>query len=820
MILRAPLVPVALAFTAGIVLDRQLSIPLPLSLATVCALLFAWTAATVSPLKSIALLFLAPALFAAGAAWHQWYRESVVENDIRFLATLEGRPTRLRGVLAAEPIAKLGVHGDALRSFDAKPSSQMTVDLREVLHRDQWYPASGSVQAMLARRQEDLHVGDEIELVGRLLLPQGAANPGGFDYAEYLADQRIGAVLAVPDAPDAVRLVRQGWPGSLFGWLAVLRGRAARLLETQLPKEQSGVAEALLLGESNGMTGDDWDVYLRTGVIHVLAISGQHLVVLAGFLWLASRVLFVKRRVAALVIAALLVGYALLTGARPPVMRAAWMVAAYTGGMLLRRPVLPANTFALAWLGVAAFNPTDIFNTGCQLSFLAVAVLVWGTSRWQTRDEDPLEKLIDESRSWLTRGVLRFGRWLAWMVALNAVVWLAVAPLVAARYHLVSPVALVIGPPVVLLTSIALLLGFALLLTAPLLGSLALPFAWSTKWSLFACEATVGWSSRWPGAYFFVPDMPAWWLVVFYVGLFCFLTVPPLQRRPAVALAASAVWLALGLVLILLPPRPGEFRCTFLAVGHGGSTVIETPNGRVFVYDTGAIGGPDVARRHIAPFLWQRGYRHIDEIFISHGDLDHFNGLPALLERFSIGRVNLTPTFAERTTPGVTFTLRALERAGMSARVLHAPAQWETDGIGFDALHPPASGPEGNENSRSLVMAVRCRDMTILLTGDLEGTGLERVLAMPPRPVDILMAPHHGSRTSNKTALAEWSRPKFVVSCQGPPKSVPREPNPYEALGARYLGTWPHGAVTIRSQGNAFLVETYLTKNQWTIGAP
>jgi competence protein ComEC len=273
----------------------------------------------------------------------------------------------------------------------------------------------------------------------------------------------------------------------------------------------------------------------------------------------------------------------------------------------------------------------------------------------------------------------------------------------------------------------------------------------------------------------------------------------------------------LGCILVLWPPRAGEFRCTFLAVGHGGCTVLEMPNGQVIMYDAGAIGGPDVTRRHIAPFLWNRGYRRIDEIFISHGDLDHFNGLPALLERFSIGRVTLTPSYADRSTRGVAFTLRALERYGLKTRVLHAPARWETAGVEFEVLHPPEKGPDGNENSRSLVLAIRRQELTILLTGDLEGAGLERVLKLPAPRVDVLMAPHHGSRTANTKELAAWARPKLVVSCQGLPKSVPKEANPYEAIGARWASTWSQGAVTIQRDGGAWVAETWLTRNRWMI---
>src|SRR5207245_5372163 len=137
-------------------------------------------------------------------------------------------------------------------------------------------------------------------------------------------------------------------------------------------------------------------------------------------------------------------------------------------------------------------------------------------------------------------------------------------------------------------------------------------------------------------------------------------------------LGAGLVWVAVGLGGDLVPRRPGEFRCTFLAVGHGGCTVLETPDGRTLLYDAGAISGPDVTRRQIAPFLWYRGIRRIDEIFLSHADLDHFNGLPALLEPFAVGQVPCTPSFADKSTPAVATTSAAIRSHNIPTRTAHA----------------------------------------------------------------------------------------------------------------------------------------------------
>ena len=238
----------------------------------------------------------------------------------------------------------------------------------------------------------------------------------------------------------------------------------------------------------------------------------------------------------------------------------------------------------------------------------------------------------------------------------------------------------------------------------------------------------------WPGARFYVGDVPQWWLWVFYLSLLALLTQAPLRRRWRWGAAAGLGWLCVGLLCGAARFPADELRCTFLAVGHGGCTVIETPDGRTLLYDAGALGGPDVTRRQIAPFLWHRGIHRIDEVFLSHADLDHFNGLVEILDRFAVGQVTCTPTFADKNIEGVRETLDALRERGVAVRIVKAGDVLSAGDVRLEVLHPPASGPEGNENVRSLVLELQHAGHTLLLTGDLEGPGLERVLGLPRRP--------------------------------------------------------------------------------------
>ncbi|MFO0863894.1 MAG: ComEC/Rec2 family competence protein [Gemmataceae bacterium] len=805
----APLVPMALAWSAGIVVDRLAPFAPLLAALVAFAALFAWMFRRQrDSLRALFPLWLAIA--AVGALRHHVYLHAVPADDVRHRATAEGSIVHLRGTIEREPTTQRG-KDDALRTFPAQDATRFVLRVTMIEAAGIEQQASGLVQVHVAARMEKVHVGDDVRLIGALKFPDGPSNPGGQDYAGYLRDQGISATLAVPPTPQAATLVRQGWPATFFGWLAVVRDWGATTLGSLLPPRQQALAQALLLGDGSAMTGDDWEKYLRTGVIHVLAISGQHLVVLAAFFGFVGRFMPIRRRTLATTIALALLAYSLLTGGRPPAMRAAWAVLLYSGGILLRRPVMPANVLAFAWLGVTILNPTDVFNTGCQLSFLAVAVLYWGTSWMHPTSEDPLDKLLDQSRSPLSRFALTAGRWIAMQYAMNALVWLAVAPLVAGRFHVLSPSALLLGPPIVWLSSLALLFGFGLLLFSPL-GILAWPFAEFARLCLAGCESLVDLALRLPGSFQFVADIPSWWLAVFYIGLLAALVLPTLRERWRRMASAGAGWLFLGTLLTFGLLRPAELRIAFLDIGHGGCTVIETPDGKVRVYDAGSLAGPDITRRHIAPYLWHRGIRRIDELMLSHADLDHYNGAGSLAERFSIGAVVTTPTFRDRTTPGAQETIASLNARNIPFRIVKAGEEWDESGIAWQVLHPPAEGPAGPENVRSLTLRIKTPGLSLLITGDLEGDGMARVLMMPAEPVDVMQAPHHGSRLANVPALAAWATPKLVVVNQAMPKG--KQVDPYAKYGGRMWSTWREGTVTIRRAGEKFEAMSFRTNQR------
>jgi competence protein ComEC len=308
-----------------------------------------------------------------------------------------------------------------------------------------------------------------------------------------------------------------------------------------------------------------------------------------------------------------------------------------------------------------------------------------------------------------------------------------------------------------------------------------------------------------PGGTLYLPGLPYWWVVGFYMILIGVI----LYRVPSLKIVGIlSVWILIAMIVPNHDRPEGELRIAILSVGHGSCTVIETPDGRCILYDTGSSFGTDATRRVIAPYLWHRGIRRIDEIFISHADADHFNGLPELLRRFSVGRITLTPSFAEKPTSEVAQTLLAIHKYAIPTRIATEGLKSQAGDVSVEVLHPPASGPDGSENVRSMVLLIEHAGHRILLTGDLEEAGMSRVLRRPATHVDILQAPHHGSQKAFPKSLVQWCTPRFVVVSRG---TIYTNNITVVHVG-NTIPVWDtptHGTITIRSHASGLSVHSY-----------
>ncbi|MFO0812576.1 MAG: ComEC/Rec2 family competence protein [Gemmatales bacterium] len=807
----SPLVPVAVSVGLGVWLERAISLPWEMLLGLTGICLTSWLLLLRRPSSySPVLLWISAGLLACMG--HR-LQTTWPANAIGHVATQDRTLVRLRATVAEDVNYHLPRRPELLSGQGTLGYSVFLVDTQELHSAGRWQQVTGKLRVTVEGEVTFLQIGDGVELLGGLHALSPPVNPGGIDFRQNWLDQDIQATLAIKSLEGVIRHAESDrW--SVAASMAQGRAWVRKTLAAWLPARQAGIAQALLCGEQAALAPDQFESYLQTGVYHVLAVSGQHLVVLCAVVGFLLRFAGGDLRQRAIWMAVFVIGFTLLTGARPPVVRAAAIVLAWCLALWLRRRVNPLNALALAWIVVCLLHPSDLANTGCQLSFLAVFVLMQIIApwyRWKQDHVDPLDRLEAELRPpgkqllyWCLHGL-----W--WMLLVSAVVWLATVPLVLQRFHIISPVAVLLGPLLAIPISVALVAGMLLVLLhfIPVVGTL---LAWVTGLCLFTSDMLVNWGRALPGSFGFWPDVPDWWVTGFYVLFISVLLIPAVWRW-------WKWWLTLGLCWLLLviplsqPQIPARLRMTVLSVGHGTAVVIETPAGKCLVYDAGSLAGPDVAHRHLASYLWSRGRTKIDEVFLSHADLDHFNSLPDLVERFRVGTVRLTPSFAQRPDSGTQSTLQALERKAIPLVPITKGVILEDGELRIEALHPPALGPAGTENARSLLLLLCYQGKRILLTGDLEQPGLSMVMEQAMEPIDVLVSPHHGSRMSNTERFAAWCLPKLVISSETFPRGP--KPDPYSPKGATLWRTWIHGGVVVEMDASRIRAETVLTGVKW-----
>ncbi len=709
-------------------------------------------------------------------------------------ATLESVP---------EVIATPGLHAQPSLRRVLPWQNQATTILRcrAVSIRDGtvWRFASGTLEIYVRGSLPRLLPGDRLRLTGHLASPRRPDNPGQFDLRSYRRGDRV--LVELRDAQAAgVEMLERGTVLGIPRLLAMLRISAAEAIERFVSQPQAALAKALLLGFRREVDDEFSERLLRTGTIHLLAISGLHIGIFAGTVLVVLRWIGVRGR--AIYILALLsvLTYLMISGGKPPTVRAAVILSIYFLGKALLRRSSGWNSLAFAGLAVLICNPSDLFRVGPQLSFLIAATLVAFGGKIASRGpEDPLARVIFEARPRWQRALIRAGSAIGQSVAISGLLATVTAPLVMARFHVAAPLGIILTPLLLPPLSVVLAFGFGLMLLGP--------WCWPLGWlcgsvcdiTLRLIRAIVDVGDGIPYAVLWSPGPPDWWLIGLY-AIGAGLVFVPYRRAARYAISAAILaWTLLLFGYAIAVPRVsrGTVECAVLSVGHGLAIAIHLPGGRILLYDAGKMLGDRTAAQTVANYLWYRGVTHIDAIIISHADFDHYGAVPRLLDYFSVGKIYLEPSMIRSSEPLVRELLEAIRAKNVPLATLAENWEaWPTDEIHLSVLHPPQNWIEGEDNAKSLVLRVQCGDSTLMLTGDLDGRGTQRILGRSDLACSVLVAPHHGSRNGNSPAWIRRVRPPIVVMSNG--RALARDVSEgYRAVGSKILETRRHGAVAV-----------------------
>ena len=630
--------------------------------------------------------------------------------------------------------------------------------LRGRLLRLSWYDDRGASQS----QRFEVEAGSRWRFTVRLRAPRGLRNPGRSDSEMRMLAARIAATGYVRDREPVQRL--RGGAG-IDGW----RERTAARIEAEVARPSARFVRALALGDTRGLGDVDWEVLRATGLTHLVAISGFHVGLVAGFAALACAGLWwllpvLGRRVPrpqAAALGALLgaAGYAAVAGFALPTVRTVLMVAMVVLARLWRRPMGVADSLALAAIALLLADPLSALTPGFWLSFAGVAWLVWCLPR--------------VGRQPVVGGFLA-AQWVATLGLLPLTVVLF------GQASLAGPLANLVAIPWWSLVVVPLaLVGTGLEALQPVWAGAAWRLAaacFDLSWPLFEWLAD-GRASLW-----WLPEARWFALPLALLATFWLLLPRGVPGKPLAALLLlPLLWPDRGL------PRDGGFELVMLDVGQGTAVLVRTARHAV-LYDAGPAlpDGFDAGDRVVVPALHALGVRRLDAVVVSHGDADHAGGYASLRRRFPDG-----PVFAAR------------DAWIDGAAPCLAGSRWRLDGVEFRFLHPDLHFPSmGNESS--CVLRIESAHGSALLAGDV-GAVVERMLVHDhPGALasDVVLVAHHGSGGSSDPALVAATAPRVALVSAGHGNRF-GHPQPgvlqrWEAAGAQVPVSAREGAVRVR----------------------
>jgi competence protein ComEC len=767
----APLLPPALAFAAGIGAGAWLSFPAPYLLAAAGLMLLA-AAVAIRPCPRAALALVLAAVGLLGLL-----RAAGPGVPAEHLARRAPEPSiSLEGRLAEEPVRLAPDRTRILLEVDA-------------LHAGaERRPATGRVQLTIyGELPAPLGEAQRVLVDARLQRPLGFRNPGAFDYPAHL--RRDGILLVGHARADRLAALTPDAPP----WRVAVKRWAVETVTARLPPTSAALLAGLLLGERAALPRASDEAFRRAGVYHILAVSGFNVALLAGAVFAGLTMCGIPRRAAAAAAALALVGFALVVGGQPSVLRATVMGLLLLGALLLERESQLPNALALAGLGLLLWRPGDLWEPGFQLSFAATAGIVH-LAPWIAAELGP--------RGWPA--------WLASAVAISTGAQAAVTPLMLAHFNQLSLIGAVANLAVVPLAAVVTTLGMLALLLE--LGSSALAaLLFEVLWLvLIVLRAVVSIAAAVPAAMVHLPAPAAAAVAAWYGAL---LLAPGLgaSRRTRAVVAGLALVVAGLSAWPWLRPTERMLRVTFLDVGQGDAALIELPEGPRLLVDGGPGGSRrfDVGERVLAPFLWNRPLLRLDAVALSHWDADHAGGAAAVLTRFHVGEL----WESGHAPSGAPETVAALARSRIPRRALVAGQRlWL--GRALVTVLGPGPGPAHSANDRSLVLRLDWRGVSLLFAGDLGPRGeallLER--AGPVRALALKVA-HHGSRFSSTAAFLAQVRPHLAVISVGA-RNPFRHPSAdaldrLVAAGARVYRTDRDGAVILETDGRVLRVTAW-----------
>ena len=784
--MRRPIVIIAILFVSGVYLGYITTIPFRFTLG-ICLLLWIICLASMGLQRfrvflPVCLSFL---LVAVAAAYYDCRTDSIPFNHLERLLTAKRSLGRIKGVIINPPIMldddivtkRLNQYASVRHTAKPGFKTSFLICAEAIETPSGWKEVSGTVKVNfypsnvdVANRDAVLSVlhqlvyGQRVALLGQMFLPTPPSNPGEYDYKGYLQKQMpsVRCLMTVSHA-DNVTLCGVSRQNPVYRSIYTLGNALNNMIYLHTFSNSAPMISSMLLGNRVDLPGETIDNFMKTGIIHFIAISGFNVAIVVFTIFLPLRLLRINQTLSIGIVLFVVFLYAFLTGLNPSVLRASIMVIAFLGSFLVRRQWDITSGLFAAIFFILVRNPADLFNVGFQLSVLATFGIVYGSSRiegWLFKVAlfvEALQVKAERGRFFFLKKYVRK----SFCVSLAA--WLATLPLTAYYFHLFTPGICITNLIVFPLFWIITICGIILLTLGTLCPPLAAASAWLASNADIILESLVSFHASIPYSYFYVIGPSRAEVVVYYLFmlslLFCGYLSLDVVRLAICGLLSANIFLFSN--ILKLPNNSLQVTC--LHVGHGSAIFIQFPNGKNILYDVGSWQNYDGGRYVVSPFLWERKVKDIDLLILSHEDEDHWNGLPALAERFSIKSVySQQHLFASKKGQEILSLLKKRRIPAAAVASGEVLSGFEPAVVKILSPLPWYSGVD-TSNDNSCVLKIEYLGHSILLCADIQEQGIASLTSNSKElKADVLQIPHHGAFVKNFDALLNAAQPLYA----------------------------------------------------------
>lgn len=705
-----------------------------------------------------------------GSAWVTLRQEFVSPNNLAAWVTNEPVLVNVKGIAITQPVLRSHSAG-SMGLFDYnEPVTHFTMRVDEIVDSD---GASKQVNSKLyvrvSQTTEPFAVGDQVDATGWLRGFGEPMNPGEFDFKQYAKSLGQAGILTVDSRELLKTTGRNGneLVGRLLNWRDEMRSRTSGWLLSGLPRTDRTQRDALLTALLLGERGPDLyglnNSFKRVGLAHLLAISGFHLGVLAGFILLIVRIGGRIRPWHGWLVIIAVLFYLLIVQVRMPVLRAGVMIIAGSLALVAGRRLRVRGLIALSGIALLAWRPDQLFTAGFQLSYAVVLGLIHLQpvlhKRWFG-----ISKHIEGSANHM------LDHWLKSAFATSMTAWIIATPIMIYHFGVVSPLCVPMTIIALPLVSVLLTFGYVKIVLAIILPSASLLVGVGLSLTSDFLISIVQTIDSLPGVEVHVPFVPAAWSIIAIVLIFWWVLR---HRRPErIAQYIIGGILCIWLLWPLLPlGKSPALRIDMLSVGDGSCYVVRS-EGNTVVFDAGSNGYFNAGNQTIIPAMRHLGVRDVDAIIISHPNLDHYSAVLEIVDEFDVASVFVTPQFinnAEDDPYGpVAYLLAELSKRFVSVSPISHGKTLVFGSSSWTWLNPISNETYKRVNNGSMVIKVQAAGKKLLLCGDIQKKTMKDLMQdSTDLAADILELPHHGSYHDVAEDFVKAVNPQVILQSTG-----------------------------------------------------